>query len=477
MHSPRYVITVRSIYMANGSFHQTIQDAVLVCRCLGIDCLWVDALCIVQDDVAAQDWYQQSLQMDSIYSHAHLVISAAVASACTQGFLPKDDLTWKDVTHVSSEGVKELRAACRRESDDRTPEGSMRNCALAKRGWTMQECVLPTRILHFGEHEVIWECNSGCLCECGNAAVHDLWKHADVSLMNRVRIVDDEFNDAHITDFLAGSTPDALCWVWERLVERYSQRALTVADDKLPAISGLARLFQSSLKASTEDYLAGVWKASLPHGLLWYVTGSPASSRPETWRAPSWSWAAIDGGVGFFYESYQFFFEPHLQILECSCQPSSVDDLGRIKQGHIRLRGILRPVILFITALRAGDEYRGQYLGYNGRAPRAHTDIIARVQRAGDWHPHEVLLDVRMDPGQACGEYYCLDVGGTYSRSHWGERISWLVLRKCVKKSGAYGDVAAFERVGIGMCNLNWMGSGTPFSMVSKPVTEEIVLL
>ncbi|PQE20746.1 heterokaryon incompatibility protein [Rutstroemia sp. NJR-2017a BBW] len=68
---------------------KTIQDAVLVCQRLGIRYLWVDALCIIQDD--EEDWENESIQMCDIYSGSHITIAAHRVESCKQGFLWKQE--------------------------------------------------------------------------------------------------------------------------------------------------------------------------------------------------------------------------------------------------------------------------------------------------------------------------------------------------------------------------------------------------
>jgi hypothetical protein len=66
---------------------QTIQDAATVCTRLGIRYLWIDSLCIVQDD--GEDWAREAMQMCNVYSHSRLTIAAHRAAACKEGFLGK----------------------------------------------------------------------------------------------------------------------------------------------------------------------------------------------------------------------------------------------------------------------------------------------------------------------------------------------------------------------------------------------------
>jgi hypothetical protein len=64
---------------------QTLRDAIFLTRYLGIRYLWVDCLCIVQDDNA--DWEREASRMADVYSNAYLTLRATRASHCGEGFL------------------------------------------------------------------------------------------------------------------------------------------------------------------------------------------------------------------------------------------------------------------------------------------------------------------------------------------------------------------------------------------------------
>ena len=78
--------------------------------------------------------------------------------------------------------------------------------------------------------------------------------------------------------------------IWPRIVREYCQRTLTLSKDKLVAVSGLAKFVHERTGAS---YHAGLWAPGLEYQLCWYTKGSAA--KPDIYRAPSWSWASIDG--------------------------------------------------------------------------------------------------------------------------------------------------------------------------------------
>lgn len=82
---------------------------------------------------------------------------------------------------------------------------------------------------------------------------------------------------------------------WINLVERYTKYALTFGSDKLIAQSGIATYFHHT-KLPREQYLAGTWACHMPDALLWTPIGGTRSP-PDQYRAPSWSWASVDGAV------------------------------------------------------------------------------------------------------------------------------------------------------------------------------------
>ncbi|KAK3489462.1 heterokaryon incompatibility protein-domain-containing protein [Neurospora hispaniola] len=64
---------------------QTMKDAVYVCRGMAIRYLWIDALCIIQDD--QEDLREEVSHMPKVYQYAALTISAASSRSIYDGFL------------------------------------------------------------------------------------------------------------------------------------------------------------------------------------------------------------------------------------------------------------------------------------------------------------------------------------------------------------------------------------------------------
>jgi hypothetical protein len=64
---------------------KTFQDALGVCRKLGIRYLWIDSLCIIQDKDDLQDWYREASLMSKVYLHSRCNIPAAHGENNTKG--------------------------------------------------------------------------------------------------------------------------------------------------------------------------------------------------------------------------------------------------------------------------------------------------------------------------------------------------------------------------------------------------------
>ncbi|KAH9207793.1 heterokaryon incompatibility, partial [Leptodontidium sp. 2 PMI_412] len=127
-----------------GSLTKTFQDAITLTRKLGFHYIWIDSLCIIQDD--ENDWRVESLKMADIYENAELVVSATGA---------------KD----GSEGLFRERKPVQILASDDTQDSSTFN-PLLTRAWAFQEKLLATRIVHFADHELVWECKETQRCEC-----------------------------------------------------------------------------------------------------------------------------------------------------------------------------------------------------------------------------------------------------------------------------------------------------------------------
>ena len=135
-------------------FPTLFQDAIKVTRLLGVQYLWIDCLCIVQDD--DDEWQRECEKMASIYENSFLTISALLATHNGQGLFPKRSEKAKAVYLRMLNGtIIGLRPS--------TPglTTTVKHSVMDTRGWILQERVLSPALLHYGDCQMFWECSGG----------------------------------------------------------------------------------------------------------------------------------------------------------------------------------------------------------------------------------------------------------------------------------------------------------------------------
>jgi hypothetical protein len=271
-----------------SSLPKTIHDAVIFCRGLKLQYLWVDSLCIVQDDV--RSWLVDSAQMHEIYSNALLTLAIEEPASCKTGFLGKQQFGPEWQQKLVIEDLPEARGSGKvffiRSSISHLPH--VPRCSLDQRGWCLQESILSKRRLCFDGNEMTWECAHRRICECG----YTYWVQRPIDFVQ--------------LGYLLKQPSQNTFGLWRQLVEEYSARHLTDDGDKLVAISALAKLFHSVFRNSKGEpptYLAGVWREDFLYDITWSVDQSENHSYPRKlasqYRAPTWSWASVDMPVQY----------------------------------------------------------------------------------------------------------------------------------------------------------------------------------
>lgn len=195
---------------------------------------------------------------------------------------------------------------------------------LSHRAWALQEVVLSTRVLHYTATELLFECKTSYRCECAP---------------NRRAC---PTTPSLIPKAVASKDINAVWDAWQRIVEKYSARNLTVASDKLPAISGIASKIR---KATHSDYMAGLWKGSIASDLLWSAS-SPISSATgryalDAWRAPSFSWASLDTAVTYtkLDNEERDTFNASATLVRSTITPKGMNPLGNLCDASMTVRG------------------------------------------------------------------------------------------------------------------------------------------
>jgi hypothetical protein len=274
---------------------KTFKDAVVITRRLGVRYLWIDSLCVIQDSVS--DWMQESARMASVYMNAYVTISATSASDGDGGcFIPRQtppssvSLSYVSPSSDIPDGSWTIH--------NRTPgwDRNVRRSVLASRAWTLQEKYLARRTLHFATDQVSFECKTGLEFETQRPGQKITSATVPFQFLYWI-LVGFRGKQAALDLIL----PAMVMRTWARVVEDYTTRKLTFEKDKLAALDGLA---QHVASLTLDQYCFGLWKANILSGIMWRT--APYEDVDErrgriAGRAPSWSWASMDGRVYFAY--------------------------------------------------------------------------------------------------------------------------------------------------------------------------------
>ena len=344
------------------TFPKTLRDAITITRTLGVQFLWIDALCIMQD--SAEDWAAEAALMRNVYGGATITIAATSSSSTDCGIfknrsisLPECRLEWRSSDQMEFHDLF-LRSSS--EFWDTT----MKKEALNLRGWTLQESLLAPRTLSFGSQQMIWECLERKCGESGRPVLSGE-RHRDKSFVQK--IMTNDFNawektKQTLTRLSLRTMPvhwtavpndwvyshDAMYSRWTAIVSDYTGRNLTVQSDILPALSGLASAFQNLLR---DEYCAGLWKNDIIRGMCWTRSNMPikeftalkSSQKERDDYIPSWSWASVVGRRVFnVYEGEQewpfFGLDETAQILSVRITPKTPGIFGQIAYAEITIK-------------------------------------------------------------------------------------------------------------------------------------------
>ncbi|ORY13965.1 heterokaryon incompatibility protein-domain-containing protein, partial [Clohesyomyces aquaticus] len=225
---------------------QTIRDAVITTREMGLRYLWVDAICIIQGD--ASDWASESTKMAQVYGNAEITICATSSPDTISGlFRPRWSANKNAIavqSRCSAGGQTGTMVLSTRLG---SVDDVMDDAVLNTRAWCLQERILSHRIIHFAQDQLYWECQQHLQAEEG------LNIPSPNSLKKSLRTRDPEPWSTMLRH-------------WHATLVDYTRRNLSHLSDKLPAVSGLARMVYEQ---SQVDYVAGLWREDLPFALLW----------------------------------------------------------------------------------------------------------------------------------------------------------------------------------------------------------------
>ncbi|KAK4445459.1 heterokaryon incompatibility protein-domain-containing protein [Podospora aff. communis PSN243] len=275
VHSPALTLAEKAKLMTQHGLEsvrekcpRTIRDAIHLVKQLGERYIWIDRLCLVQDD--AGDVLNGMQTMDQIYEGAALCIVAA-AGHNADGGLPGVHAGSRSGTgHVEEvrEGVKMTVVGLLYESLSRTH--------YMTRGWTFQELMLSPRCLIFLGSMVYYRC---CRVVWSEDTVYDRFpsvKHDNVAM-------------SHYLPTLRNAADRN---AYQQAIVRYNSRSLTDQKDALHAMTGMLRRMARNL--GSDDW-EGMVISHFDLCLLFWHPPIPAAERRKWF--PSWSWVGWQGGA------------------------------------------------------------------------------------------------------------------------------------------------------------------------------------
>lgn len=318
----------------------TFQHAIRATESLGHSYLWIDSLCIIQD--SEEDRREECSRMWEVYGNSVCTLAATASSNGDGGLFREHSVGGPNPCKITP------RSGYFRDGGVYTGVGfhflhdyelikRIDESPLCCRGWVAQERLLSPRILHFDSTQLWWECRELCASETYpqglpenlDGSVKQQWDPVSIAQTGKI----DQCYKA---------------WTW--CVEYFTACQLSDPQDKLIAVAGVARQISQGVErlGQPDTYLAGLWKSQIPFALLWarsrrqrsHVNANPLAN----YRAPSWSWASVDGDVklaGFGRNVTSQETELLSHGLSTSGGP-----FGATTDGHIRLRGPLARVRL-----------------------------------------------------------------------------------------------------------------------------------
>ena len=419
-----------------ASLPQTFADAIQLTNALGLSYLWIDSLCIIQDSTV--DWEVESTTMCDIYRGSTINVAASASVDCNGGLFRQRnpllvtpcimDVSYKQEAGARKGGPYALSCEIACDRDPLVDE------PLSRRAWPVQERILAPRTVYFTARKIYFACCKKMTSDVDPCSLigYNGFNEDLVNIWTRNRPA------------LAPHSPklDFCLKHWKRVVQQYTHGQLSFESDKLVAIAGLAKHMQRTCLIPNITYLAGLWSFELIDWLMWRRSKTLRSlARPKAYRAPSWSWASVEGEVEWKPDrsSYEKFGTANFEmrtsptsnqlygasIVEARTSPTS-DPFGSVHEGYIRIRG-------HFCNWRDGTRTPWRRI----RRPDLSWDVVTHRDDREDTlaNPDEIM-------------FFILRVEGSVestSTNPLDRNVEGLVLEHTRDKKGQYKRIGGFE--------------------------------
>lgn len=316
--------------IAISELPRTFREAIYTVKHCGLDYIWIDCLCIIQDigpKGQNQDWEKEAKKMANIYAGGVFNIAVTNARDSEAGLFPTRIYIAIPVVRDLSPRSSPNQVWVLLEEPSEKFERDIVYSELLSRGWVYQEVFLTPANLFCTADEMWWSClHRTCTQTLPEGAdFEDSIQHRKGKIM---------------FEWVEG-------WeAWRSVLEIYTGTSVTFKDDRLVAIAGLAKLFRALRPAYFQHatYHSGVWQLDIRGGLrqLLWRRSKGQSLPPSRWSAthpiPSWSPASYNGRIR--WSSQTLLDLPDFMSMDSS----HLDGFGRATdqaQCTLHLRGVL----------------------------------------------------------------------------------------------------------------------------------------
>ncbi|KAJ9656351.1 hypothetical protein H2198_005034 [Neophaeococcomyces mojaviensis] len=300
------------------------RDACWLTSSLNVQYLWIDALCIIQDD--KDDWEREAALMTDAYAGSFLNIVAGMSQQHRSLFFDRNPVLLSPCMIQGSKLGKKFGSEA--IFTNASEAGQIARMETESRAWVLQECELAPKMVYFGENEVIWECSSVVQSESSVRGIDGPNRTPEDARNVRAKL--SKFKSDHV------QLTEARCVsIWEGLVSKYTSLDITYAEDRLVAISGLSQHLEDSVDGKLGRYCAGLWETGFERQLLWQIWPDIRLQGATSYLAPSWSWASHSsriryvGAPGGARSMSSFLEQLQVEVLPSS----SVAAHGKVKSG------------------------------------------------------------------------------------------------------------------------------------------------
>jgi hypothetical protein len=303
---------------------QLILDAMLLVSQLGERYLWVDCLCIEQDNLSQK--HSQVSQMDVIYSQSLLTLvtlSSEDAGSFLPGIREGTRSFFKAKKYVFNRYIYAIYPRLLELSEATVYES---------RGWTFQERLLSRRCLFFTNCDMYYTCHSHLSCETGANSARSEEEIFEKKFQNIFAQLD---SLRKIGFRKIGPGWAATFHLYASLVHEYSKRELSYDTDVINAFSGISAVLRHFLNSSS---VSGLIECVLDVCLLWVPGNSNTHCRNLNF--PSWSWAGWRGEV--------FYLRGPLYAYSAECDeydPSRLLLTSLVEKFETQSMSPLRPIL------------------------------------------------------------------------------------------------------------------------------------